>query len=634
MKIHSDHLLRFIKSKPSLDEISKNLFQLGHEHDLIEGIFDFEFTPNRGDCLSLKGLSRDLGVFYNLCNDLKIYEYDIPELKLNFLNLAKLHCPKISFLKVKIQSNEKRYQNYLDDYFKDLKINKNNLFTDISNYLAYELGQPTHCYDYSKLGNQITLKLSKDVKQFKTLLGQKIDLNGENLLFYSDNDPINLAGIIGGESTACSENTSEVLIECAYFKPDFLMGKSSNYNVNSDAAHKFERNVDHNSHDFILRRFIQILSEHAEITELELFTHIDSDIKDREIDLDIPKINKILGLNISDTKIKSIFKKLEFDFNEKRLIVPSYRNDINNLNDLAEEVARVYGYDNIPEKEIQIPQRNTIIDQKENTVKSFLIDKGFYECINNPFTNLYSENSIEVDNPLDSTRKYLRYNLKESLLNNLAYNSRRQQDSIKLFELSDIYTFKKDVIVQSKILGIIASGRVAKNYKDFLKIIDLNYLNSTFEKLFDTSKNKFNTISSEVINLKAKHPIYYAEINLQDLNKNINEYKSLTAIPKKFKKFEGISEFPTSSRDLSFLVESFKSIKSIEDIIYNLNINELKEVFAFDFYENPKKNQIKIGFRFIFQSKSKTLMDDEVDDLLEEIIKPCLIIDGVSIPGI
>ena len=188
--------------------------------------------------------------------------------------------------------------------------------------------------------------------------------------------------------------------------------------------------------------------------------------------------------------------------------------------------------------------------------------------------------------------------------------------------------------MQSKILGIIASGRVAKNYKDFLKIIDLNYLNSTFEKLFDTSKNKFNTISSEVINLKAKHPIYYAEINLQDLNKNINEYKSLTAIPKKFKKFEGISEFPTSSRDLSFLVESFKSIKSIEDIIYNLNINELKEVFAFDFYENPKKNQIKIGFRFIFQSKSKTLMDDEVDDLLEEIIKPCLIIDGVSIPGI
>ena len=139
---------------------------------------------------------------------------------------------------------------------------------------------------------------------------------------------------------------------------------------------------------------------------------------------------------------------------------------------------------------------------------------------------MYSENSIEVDNPLDSTRKYLRYNLKESLLNNLAYNSRRQQDSIKLFELSDIYTLEKDVIVQSKILGIIASGRVAKNYKDFLKIIDLNYLNSTFEKLFDTSKNKFNTISSEVINLKAKHPIYYAEINLQDLNKNINEYKS------------------------------------------------------------------------------------------------------------
>ena len=159
--------------------------------------------------------------------------------------------------------------------------------------------------------------------------------------------------------------------------------------------------------------------------------------------------------------------------------------------------------------------------------------------------------------------------------------------------------------MQSKILGIIASGRVAKNYKDFLKIIDLNYLNSTFEKLFDTSKNKFNTISSEVINLKAKHPIYYAEINLQDLNKNINEYKSLTAIPKKFKKFEGISEFPTSSRDLSFLVESFKSIKSIEDIIYNLNINELKEVFAFDFMKILRKIEFKLGLDSFFNLNLK-----------------------------
>ena len=97
--------------------------------------------------------------------------------------------------------------------------------------------------------------------------------------------------------------------------------------------------------------------------------------------------------------------------------------------------------------------------------------------------------------------------------------------------------------MQSKILGIIASGRVAKNYKDFLKIIDLNYLNSTFEKLFDTSKNKFNPISSEVINLKAKHPIYYAEINLQDLNKNINEYKSLTAIPKNLKNLKAFLNF-------------------------------------------------------------------------------------------
>ena len=151
MKISYKHLSNLLLEKPSIEDVSEKLIQLGHENEILGSILDIEFTPNRGDCLSLIGIARDLNVFYETNLEPEIYKEAIPKLKLNFNNHQSDNCPMISFLKIEISKNVDVYKDYLNDYFKELKLNKNNFFTDVSNYIAYEIGQPTHSYNFDLL---------------------------------------------------------------------------------------------------------------------------------------------------------------------------------------------------------------------------------------------------------------------------------------------------------------------------------------------------------------------------------------------------------------------------------------------------------------------------------------------------
>ena len=206
------------------------------------------------------------------------------------------------------------------------------------------------------------------------------------------------------------------------------MGKSVKYDINSDAAHKFERGVDPLSHDKVIRRFIQIVQDHAEIKSMMLFQDDNYKYETKTIPLDHNKINNIIGTNISNSDYIKHLQSLNFEINNNLVMVPSYRNDISFQNDLAEEIARVIGYDNIPVKKINIPKTEQDIDSPEDKIKSFLVNNGFYEIINSPFIeDSNNKNSISIDNPLDKTRMFLRTDISQSLLENLLYNERRQK---------------------------------------------------------------------------------------------------------------------------------------------------------------------------------------------------------------
>ena len=641
MKIAYEHLIKFIPSRPSIENISEKFFQLGHEHEIENNIFDMELTPNRGDCLSINGLLRDLSVFYEVTPNNEIYTDDIKSLDINFINNSPEACPSISFLKIKIQGEVSAYKGIFQDYFDDLDVNKNNFFTDISNYISYETGQPTHCYDAEKVTSLISLETSVEEYEFKTLLDKTIKLEDENLVFVQNDEVINLAGVMGGSGTACSKDTKSVIVECAYFNPENVIGQSIKYDIKSDAAHKFERGVDPLCHEKVLRRFLKIVDEHATIKNVEIFKRDYISHNSTEIPFSIERINNILGLSCNSEELQDYLTKLGFNIDKNKIIAPSYRSDIKTENDIAEEVARVIGYNNIPTQPIKIPKLSNTsaknLELLENNIKTLLISEGFFEVINDPFVNHETNNSIKLDNPLDSGRKNLRINLEKSLIDNLLYNERRQQDSIKLFEITDVYYIDKKELKSKRKLGIICSGRVGKNYQDFSRKIDNKYLTNILEKF--NKKISFNPhlINRDELETKLNDKIIYLEIDLNELENydfDILDKEKFILNKNNFKKYIPISSFPSSVRDLSFAVADKEKYHDLQNLLLDYKDILIKEIFVFDFYHNENKDEIKIGFRFVFQSNSSTITEGEVNNIMNEIIEKALSIPSVEIPGL
>ena len=630
MKIAYSHLINFLEERPSIEEISNNLFQLGHENEIIDDILDIEFTPNRGDCLSLLGLARDLGVFYNVIEPQKYYEGELAELKINFKNHSPQACPNISFLNIEVDEVPVKYQDYLEKYFSAFKLNKNNFFTDISNYIAYEMGQPTHCYDNSTINGDIEFKSDNLDEEFETLLDKNIRLSGINCVFKLNKKLINLAGIMGGKSTACKKNTKNVLIECAYFKPESIIGQAQKYNLHTDASYKFERGVDPSIQEHAIRRFIKIVSDHANIKNIQYKNFLSEKPPQKKIKFDSKKIQNIIGTPVQDDAYEESLSKIGFKVKDQKILIPPFRHDIAHQNDLAEEIARIIGYDNIKPSKFKII-KNQIAKKTldDNLLRYFLASKGFNEVVNMPFTSK-NTSSLKIDNPLDINKSFFRTTLKNSLLENLIFNEKRQKESIKMFEISDIYSINKnDEVEIGKYLGIIVSGRVGDNYIEFSQKLDDKYLIN----LLNLDKNQIFEIPRDLIDTKIKNKIFMALIKFNDLPESFYDLEKQKKHTINFKKYEPISDFPSSTRDLSFVLSDKNKIKQLEDNILNFKTDNLKNAFVFDFYDNTKTNQIKIGFRLIFNSKNKTLKVDDVDYEIDTIVKSCIKLGGIEIPG-
>ena len=634
MKIAYNHLVQYILENPSIKQVSDSLFQLGHEHEIDGDIFDMEFTPNRGDCLSINGLLRDLSVFYTVDLNQETFTEKLDELLMSFENLSETTCPQISFLEIEIDNIPQEYNSSLNNYFLDLNLNKNNFFTDISNYLSYETGQPTHCYDSNTINGKLLFHEIEKNEAFETLLDKKITLTGKNSVFSLNNEVINLAGVVGGKSTSCSANTKKVLVECAFFQPEAIIGKSVKYDIQSEASHKFERSVDPDCHDRVLRRFIKLVSENTNIKNMSIISYKFKDNPILRIPVNVNKINQIIGINISKNQLFNYLTKLGFHIEEDYIKVPSFRSDVKTHNDLAEEVARVIGYDNIPLSEINIP-KNEKLNHKdvENKIRYFLLDHGFYEIINSPFIRSSSEEAIEVDNPLDSNRKFLRTNITNSLVDNLLFNERRQKDSIKLFEISDIYLSNNGIHKKRK-LSIVASGRVGLNYEDFPKKISKKYLKTIFQKILPNHGLDFKILSRDLLDTKIKNEIIILEVDVDKLSSDILHYKEKSKPPEGFAQFNPISDLPSSFKDISYSIKDYSKAQELQDLLLSYDSDIIKNVYIFDYFNNQKHEEIKIGFRFIFQSMETTLNSAEIELVYNDIVSQSLKINGISIPGI
>ena len=644
MKIVYSHLLNLLEQQPNLKELSDLLFQLGHEHEIDGEVLDMEITPNRGDCLSLKGLARDLNYFYQ-AKELPKSDMTLPALELQFDNKAQDVCPNISFMQIEIEQVPTKYEPYLEAYFADLGINKNNFFTDISNYLAYESGQPTHCFDQSTMEGYFSLEKKELKTKFNTLLGSEIELTDDNLVFSLDDEVISLAGTMGGASTACSTNTTNALVECAYFKPEEILGKARKYNLSSEAAYKFERGVDYLCQEDVLRRFLQIVCDHTNVKSVSIYSE-QSKKALTEVVYDSSKLNSVIGIDITEQEQLSYLSALGFKAG-KNMTVPPHRSDVDQLNDLAEEVTRMIGYNNIPSQVLALPVRAKKQQRSfEELVGNYLINQGCFEVINNPFTDFVSKEAIAVDNPLDKQRGMLRTCLMNSIRANIAYNQNRQKDSIKFFEFSDIYKISGS----ERRFALAVSGRINKNAAEFNAQLDYAYLKGLVNnicndilkvqatyKLSDQSGYDFyeslslngiklgglGKISKDTIDSKVKTPVFACELTIDNL-----------AVPDN--QFTSISDFPASYRDLSFSLSDLAKVGILTELVNDVtNGNDLlTESFIFDFFQNKKLNLLKLGFRFKFQAEDKSLTDEEIDQIMDKLISKSLTLDGISIEGL
>ena len=457
-------------------------------------------------------------------------------------------------------------------------------------------------------------------------------LKDYNCVFSIDGEIISLAGVMGGASTACSTKTKKVLVECAYFDPESIIGKSIKYNLISDAAHKFERGVDISLQEMVLRRFVKVAKDHAKIRSLKLRSFTEGSKKSLMIPIDVNKINKILGTSLKNNEYLNHLKGFGFEISNE-IKVPSFRHDIKTNNDLAEEIARTIGYNNIKSTPINLKK---VFDDKRairvKMIESFLCKNGFSEVINFPFTSKKEEQAIIIDNPLDSNKKSMRTEIKDSLVDNMLFNERRQKDSIKLFEISDIYTKNPELNRQKK-LGLIISGRVAHNFKQFSNKLDFDYLNNLLNGGIDNSVFEIIEIPRASLNSKRKDKVFYTEVVIDDIKKPFFTNLGVNNKTVNFIKYRKISDFPSSLRDFSFSIESLENVNSVIEILENLADPIIKSVFLFDFYKNDEKNIVKLGYRVTFQSDSKTLSDNEINQKTKEILTPILEMDGVSIPG-
>ena len=491
---------------------------------------------------------------------------------------------------------------------------------------------PTHCYDYEKIYGKFSFESSLVNSEFETVLDTKIQLTGTNSYFKIDNDIVNLAGVMGGKATSCSKNTHKVLIECAHFNPEAIIGKTIKYGLNSEAAYKFERGVDRDAQEFNLRRFIKIISDHTEIIDLKIFSKDYKKSTKTIIPYNPENISKIIGHEFDNDDIMKKLISIGFKFNEGEIISPSFRSDILSENDIAEEILRIIGYDNIPKKEFSININKVSNDLIERKFKSYLASYGFTEVINFPFSSFSGNESIKIDNPIDSNKPFMRNSLTDSLIQNTIYNENRNKDSIKLYEISDVYKKNPD-LVSERSLTIAVSGRLGNNLKDFNKKLDKEFLIEIFEKLGTDVSKYISEIDRSKYDSKLKTKLYVMEMPFHAINQKIDFFDTVEIVKSKDHEYKEISEFPIVYRDLSFKITYEKDIDQFCEKIMNSDTKNLCEIFMFDYFKD-KDNVSKLAFRFIFQSNEKTLTDKEVDYEIKEIIEENIVKDLIEIPGL
>jgi len=627
-------------------------------------VLDISITPNRADCLSVRGVAREVAALYS--RKIKENSYELKSDK-------SLNATDYSYVKVE---DEEKCPVYLGRIIKDVKIKPSPLWmqnrlravgvrpinniVDITNYIMFEYGQPLHTFDLREIEGGIIVRTAKPGEKIMTLDGKERLLDESMLVIADESKPIGIAGVMGGEYSGIHDDTKDVFLECAYFKPENIRMTARKLGLQTDSSYRYERGIDRVNTLSMVDYAASLLKENAEGNVADGV--LSNDYKEYillSVNADVGKINKLLGTKISEKEMVKILEELGFGVKAKQgeltVDVPPYRVDIERWQDLAEEVARIYGYNNI---EATIPRLSADSVPPEpflknaKNIKSSLKTLGFNEVINysfmsERFLNRFDkkDNFVKLLNPISEDMDTLRTYVFPGVIAAAKQNINQGFKNIRLFEIAKTFINRNGSIPEqlSGLAFCATTSFFPLSWNTGSRVDTFYYMKGVLDNLLRSLKinaeyekneayNFLHPGKSAAIKVDGKtygfigqlHPDIAEEEDIQEdlylceiyLEKLINE-----KVQDDFH-YEKFSVYPFVYKDLSVVVNS--SVNAGDLLEYIRNFGPLVyDAVLYDIYQGDKigDNKLSLTFRIFYSAMDRTLTDEETNKILEEIIE-------------
>src|SRR3990167_5480171 len=652
MKISYNWLKEYVNFYLSPQELADKLTNAGlvvADIHSVEDDFclDVEVTSNRPDCLGVIGIAREVAAMVGASVQLPETNYintNIDVSKLISIAVEEpILCPHYTARIVR-HITVKPSPDWMQKRLKCIGLRPVNNIVDITNYVMMETGQPLHAFDLDKLSDQrIIVRRARGGEEIVTINGASRALFHDMLVIADSKRPVAIAGIMGGKDTDVSASTRNIHLECAQFVPRQVRRTSKVTGIASDSSYSFERGVDPEGVELASKRAVKLIKDLAEgeVANRNIDVRLER-YETKRITLRIERLNKVLGLEIKRTVASDILKRLQFNIlNEVEtgfkpvstfidVEVPNYRGDVYREIDLIEEIARIYGYNNIPTK-TSISVRGSVKSEYEiveDYVRQFLIGIGFYEAKTfsivdtSPLqsVNLWSDRGgIDIANPLRQEESRLRTCLLPSLIRTKIYNMNHGVEQVRIFEIAKVYLAGEKLPEEKTCLSILADTDFF-TLKGIVESLLLNlgitskceWLSFNVSILFRAEKSAKIQLGNNVLGyigeakeLELKTSPCMVELDMELLVKMSNFSK----------KYHALSQYPPVLRDLAIIVDEEVTWASIEKCIATANVSYLTGINFFDIYRGKQISSGKksIAFSLCFQASDLTLKSEEVD---------------------
>ena len=623
-------------------------------------LYEIGLTPNRADAASHLGTARDIAAFLKIRTnkpDVSAFKVDNTRRTIKIIVENEKASPRYSGLTisgVEVRDSPE----WLKERLAVIGIRSINNIVDATNYVLHDLGQPLHAFDADEItGDTVIVKNCLEGTMFKTLDGIERKLSAEDLMICdASGEPMCIAGVFGGAQSGVKSTTQNIFLESAYFNAVSVRKTSKRHGLKTDASFRFERGTDPDMTVFALKRAALLIQEIAGgLISSEISDHYPNPIAPFEVEATYKNIDRLIGQAIIHEEIKSIINALEIEIASETeagllLKVPPYRVDITREVDVVEEILRIYGYNNIEiPKQVRASLNNSQRPEKDSVqglLSDLLSANGFNEIMSNSLTkSSYTDNqdkAVKILNPLSSDLDVMRQTMLYSGLEAIAYNQKRKNPDLKLYEFGKVYSVEEEKYVETQRFAIFISGAESEemwnqkskpvsfyNLKAIvdgilakINVKDIAVEDSTLKdiayglqyRLNNKQLVEFGLVAATALKkADADKNIFYADFNFDMVLKLAWKNKII---------FTDISKFPAVRRDLSMLIDKDVTFSRLKQIAQKTERNLLQDINVFDVYEGDKLPPGKKSYAlsFILQDNEKTLTDKAIDGIMQKII--------------